>query len=121
MSATLVIIIAIGVAVVFGALAFLTLARRNDVRGAGALSAETVRRDANARTEQVVVEPPSGADIEAEAAEARKSVGVGLAPVTGDTGLAPWTPPDEEALGVSRRHFFNRATISLMAAGIGTF
>ncbi len=122
MSATAVIIIAIAAAVVLGALAFLTLARRSDVRGAGALSAETVRRDAAARQEATVdVGATSGAEIEAEAAEARRSVGVGLAPVSDDTGLAPWTPPDEEALGVSRRQFFNRATIGLMAAGIGTF
>ncbi len=122
MSATLVIIIAIAVAVVFGALAFLTLARRSDVRGAGALSAETVRRDAAARTGRAAAaDTPAGAVVEAQAAEARKSVGVGLAPVTGDTGLAPWTPPDPEAIGVSRRQFFNRASIGLMAAGIGTF
>ena len=50
MSATAIIIIAIGAAVVLGALAFLTLARRTDVRGAGALSAETVKRDATARS-----------------------------------------------------------------------
>ena len=105
-----------------GALAFLTLARRSDVRGAGALSAETVRRDAAARSERAAaVEAPTGAEVEAEAAEARKAVGVGLAPVTADTGLTPWTPPDPDQLGVSRRQFFNRATISLMAASIGTF
>ncbi len=121
MSATAIIIIAIGAAVVLGALAFLTLARRTDVRGAGALSAETVKRDATARgTRASVVEARTGSEVEAEAAVARKSVGAGLAPVS-DSGLAPWTPPDPDALGVSRRQFFNRATISLMAAGIGTF
>jgi len=121
MSATAIIIIAIGAAVILGALAFLTLARRSDVRGAGALSAETVRRDASARAEhEAIVVGASGAEVEAAAAEAR-TVGTGLAPVTSDAELAPWTPPDPEALGVSRRQFFNRATISLMAAGIGTF
>ncbi|MEJ7799763.1 MAG: Rieske 2Fe-2S domain-containing protein [Ilumatobacter sp.] len=121
MSATAIIIIAIGAAVVLGALAFMTLARRSDVRGAGALSAETVKRDASARAERdVAVSVATGAEVEAQAADARK-VGVGLAPVSGDTGLTPWTPPDPDALGVSRRQFFNRATISLMAAGIGTF
>jgi cytochrome b6-f complex iron-sulfur subunit len=121
MSATAIIIIAIGAAVVLGALAFLTLARRTDVRGAGALSAETVKRDASARSARAsVVEARTGSDVEAEAASARKSVGAGLAPIS-DAGLTPWTPPDPDALGVSRRQFFNRATISLMAAGIGTF
>lgn len=120
MSATAIIAIAIGVAVVLGALAFMTLARRSDVRGAGALSAETKRRDA-ARSDKVAV--PAGrsaAEAEAEGAVAR--AGVGLVPVsTADTGLTPWIAPDPEAIGVSRRVFFNRAIISLMAAGLGTF
>ncbi len=121
MNATAVIIIAIGAAVVLGAIAFLTLARRSDVRGAGALSAETVKRDRSARSERgALVDAPTGAEVEAEA-EALRKPGAGLAPVSSDTGLTPWTPPDPEALGVSRRQFFNRATISLMAAGLGTF
>ncbi len=121
MNATAVIIIAIGAAVVLGALAFLTLARRSDVRGAGALSAETVRRDSSARRgATATADARSGAEVEAAAAAARRP-GAGLAPVTTDTGLTPWTPPDPEVIGVSRRQFFNRATISLMAAGIGTF
>jgi cytochrome b6-f complex iron-sulfur subunit len=44
-----------------------------------------------------------------------------LVPIETDTGLTPWIPPDPEAIGVSRRQFFNRASVSLMAAGIGTF
>jgi len=121
MSATAIIIIAIGAAVVLGALAFLTLARKSDVRGAGALSAETVKRDAAARSEHAeVIEAPTGAEVEAEAAEARRP-STALATVSSGADLAPWTPPDPEAIGVSRRQFFNRATISLMAAGIGTF
>lgn len=122
MNATLVIIIAIGAAVVLGALAFLTLARRSDVRGAGALSGETVKRDESARAHRDgVTNRSTGAEVEAQAAASRKTVGTGLAPVSPDTGLTPWVAPDPEALGVSRRQFFNRATISLMAAGIGTF
>lgn len=121
MNATAVIIIAVGAAVLLGALAFLTLARRTDVRGAGALSAETVRRDADARSGRIAAaRAKTGSEVEAEAAASR-TVGTGLAPVSADTGLTPWVPPDPEALGVSRRQFFNRATISLMAAGLGTF
>ena len=41
MSAAAIIAIAVGVVVVLGAIAFVTLARRSDVRGAGALSSET--------------------------------------------------------------------------------
>jgi cytochrome b6-f complex iron-sulfur subunit len=122
MNATAVIIIAIGAAVVLAALAFMTLARRSDVRGAGALSAETVKRDRAARSSATAAaESSTSRADQAEAAGVAARVGVGLAPAKTDTGLTPWVPPDPEALGVSRRQFFNRATISLMAAGIGTF
>ena len=121
MNAAAAIAIAIAAVVVLAALAFVTLARRSDVRGAGALSAETVERDRAARREHQAAAPSTAtaAEVEAEGVAAR--TGTGLAPVTSDTGLTPWTPPDPEALGVSRRQFFNRATISLMAAGLGTF
>jgi cytochrome b6-f complex iron-sulfur subunit len=121
MSTTAAIVIAVAVVVVLAALAFVTLARRSDVRGAGALSNETIRRDTAARSSAAPVAgvAPTGAEIEAQAAAARS--GVALAPIESDTGLTPWVPPDPEALGVSRRQFFNRASISLMAAGIGTF
>jgi cytochrome b6-f complex iron-sulfur subunit len=122
MSTTAAIAIGVGVVVVLGALAFMTLARRSDVRGAGALSNETVKRDAAARSSAAPIAAPvarTGSEVEAEAAAARS--GTALVPIETDTGLTPWTPPDPEALGVSRRQFFNRATISLMGAGIGTF
>jgi len=122
MSTTAAIVIGVAVVVILGALAFVTLARRSDVRGAGALSNETLRRDADARAAAPVVAAPvarTAADAEAEGVVAR--TGVALAPIETDTGLTPWIPPDPEAIGVSRRQFFNRATISLMAAGIGTF
>ena len=122
MNATVVIVIAIAAAVVLGALAFMTLARRTDVRGAGALSAETVKRDRAARAAATTAaESATSRADDVEAAGVAARVGVGLAPSQADSGLTPWVPPDPEALGVSRRQFFNRATISLMAAGIGTF
>jgi cytochrome b6-f complex iron-sulfur subunit len=91
------------------------------VRGAGALSHETLKRDASARSLTTSGAPAArtGADAEAEGTAAR--MGTDLVPVTTDTGLTPWTPPDPDAVGVTRRQFFNRATISLMGAGIGTF
>ncbi len=121
MNTTAVIIVAVAAVVVLGALAFMTLARRSDVRGAGALSHETVRRDEAARVAAGTTSRSSaaGAEVEAQAVAAR--VGTGLAPITSDTGLTPWQPPDADALGVSRRQFFNRATIGLMGAGLGTF
>ena len=122
MSTTAVIVIGVAVVVVLGALAFVTLARRSDVRGAGALSNETLRRDADARAATPPPDAPiarTAADAEAEGVAAR--TGGALVPIESDTGLTPWIPPDPEAIGVSRRQFFNRASVSLMAAGIGTF
>jgi cytochrome b6-f complex iron-sulfur subunit len=119
MSASAVIAIAIGAVVVLGAIAFLTLARRSDVRGAGALSAETVKRDRAARVAHPIErESRSRSEAEAEGTLARTGVAIEPAP---EITPVEWVPPDPEAIGVSRRQFFNRATVSLMGAGIGAF
>jgi cytochrome b6-f complex iron-sulfur subunit len=122
MSSAAIIAIAVGVVVILAALSFVTLARRSDVRGAGALSGETVKRDRAAREErrqEEVVAAPTRSSVEAQGAVAR--YGTAIAPVAEETALAPWSPPDEEALGVSRRQFFNRATVTLTSAGLGAF
>lgn len=115
MSSTAVIAIAIAAVVVLAAVVLLTAARRSDVRGAGALSRETRRRDRDADIDL----PPAvtGRDVE-RAAVAGRSTAIEPAPPTVPT---LWVPPDAEALGVSRRQFFNRATVSLMSVGLGTF
>ena len=122
MSAAAIIAIAIAVVVVLGALVFVTMARRSDVRGAGALSTETRRRDAAAReanpTAEIVESAPTRREAERAGEIARYGTGVA---VVEETALAPWSPPDPEALGVSRRQFFNRATVALTSAGIGAF
>ena len=102
---------------------FVTLARRSDVRGAGALSGETRRRDAAARETRADRRASSSRTPtrrEAERAGELARYGTGVAAVE-ETALAPWSPPDPEAIGVSRRQFFNRATVTLMSAGIGAF
>ena len=115
MSAAAVIAIVIAAAVVLGAVVFITAAKRSDVRGAGALSKETRRRDRDADVD--VAAAPTGREVERVAASARST---SIATV-GDTAPALWVPPDPEAIGVSRRQFFNRATVGLMGAGLGTF
>ena len=118
MSTAAVVALAIGVVVVLGAIAFFTLARRSDVRGAGALSGETVQRDrAGRKQHEAIVDAPTAAQVEAAGVAARST---GLAPVV-EAQLVTWTPPDPEVIGVSRRQFFNRATVTLMSAGIGAF
>jgi cytochrome b6-f complex iron-sulfur subunit len=122
MSAAVIITIAVAAVVVLAALSFVTLARRSDVRGAGALSTETRRRDAAARdakpTDDLVEPQPTRREAERAGEIARYGTGVA---VVEETALAPWSPPDPEALGVSRRQFFNRATVTLTSAGIGAF
>jgi cytochrome b6-f complex iron-sulfur subunit len=118
MSTAAVIAIAVGVVVVLGAIAFFTLARRSDVRGAGALSGETVQRDKSARKRtEPVVDAPTAAEVEAAGVAAR-STEIEVRP---EPQIVQWTPPDPEVIGVSRRQFFNRATVTLMSAGIGAF
>jgi cytochrome b6-f complex iron-sulfur subunit len=122
MSSAAIIAIAVGVVLVLGALAFVTMARRSDVRGAGALSSETRRRDRAARETHPAPPaeaPPTRRDVEIQGALARRDEGqIEPAP---ERAPVPWTPPDPEALAVSRRQFFNRANVTLMTAGIGTF
>ena len=135
MSSAAIIAIAIGVAVVLAAIVFVTTARRSDVRGAGALSNETRRRDETARRARVATES-EGATGRAEESRAGSAVAVLTAEEAERAGdqarhptpvLAPpaapvpWVPPDPEAIGVSRRQFFNRATVTLTSAGIGAF
>ncbi|MFV0308814.1 MAG: ubiquinol-cytochrome c reductase iron-sulfur subunit [Desertimonas sp.] len=126
MSAAAIIAIAIIAVVVLGGLAFITLARRTDVRGAGALSGVTrqraeaarQRREVDAPVEATVGAPRTAAEVEQAGVVARYGTDVESA---ADRTPAPWVPPDPEALGVSRRMFLNRASISLMSAGLGAF
>jgi cytochrome b6-f complex iron-sulfur subunit len=126
MSTAAVIAIAIGAVVVLGAISFLTLARRSDVRGAGALSTEAVKRDKARRSEagaeaEAAASTRTAAVAEAEGVAARTPSKELVSVGADDSTLMPWVPPDPEAVGVSRRQFFNRATVTLMSAGIGGF
>jgi len=123
-SSAAIIAIAVGVVLVLAALTFVTLARRSDVRGAGALSAETRRRDRSAREAQPP--PPTPAtptrqEAEAAGALARRDEPTAEVERAAERVPAPWIPPDPDAVGVSRRQFFNRANVTLMSAGIGAF
>ncbi|MGB0114027.1 MAG: Rieske 2Fe-2S domain-containing protein [Ilumatobacteraceae bacterium] len=118
MSTAAVIAIVVGIVVVLGAISFFTLARRSDVRGAGALSGETVQRDRAARkSAEPVSTHTTAAEVEAAGVAAR-STELAERPAP---EIVAWTPPDPEAIGVSRRQFFNRATVTLMSAGLGAF
>ena len=115
MSSGALIGIVIAAAVVLGAVVFFTAARRTDVRGAGALSRETRKRDRDSEIDLPAA--PTGREVERAVAESRST-----AVVKADTtAITPWVAPDPDAIGVSRRMFFNRAYISLMGLGLGGF
>ncbi len=115
MSAAVVIVIVVAAAVVLGAIGFITAAKRSDVRGAGALSRETRHRDKDSAVDLPAA--ATGRQVERAAAEARSA---SLVKVDARPPVL-WVPPDPEAIGVSRRQFFNRATIGLMGLSITTF
>ena len=103
------LIIALAVLVVLAGVVVLTAARRRETTGV--LSRETRSRDE--KTKRTV----SSKEFERESVASRSTA---LA-VPQSVAVAPWTPPDPEAIGVSRRQFFNRATVTLMSAGLGGF
>jgi cytochrome b6-f complex iron-sulfur subunit len=115
MTAGAIIAIAVAAVVVLGAIAFLTAVRRQDVRGAGALSRETRSKDRAAPAG--LPDAPTGREVERAVAQAQSAALVPAAPAP----VAPWTPPDPDAVGVSRRQFFNRATVTLMSASLAGF
>jgi cytochrome b6-f complex iron-sulfur subunit len=119
MSSAAIIIIVVAVLVVLAAIAFVTSARRGDVRrGAGSLSRETRRRDRSIPPTLGEERPATGREVE-RAVVAERSGGA-LATTT-ETAPAPWVPPDEETIGFTRRQFFNRSTVTLMSVGITGF
>jgi cytochrome b6-f complex iron-sulfur subunit len=118
MSSTAVIAIVIAAVVVLAAVAFVTGARRGDVRrGAGSLSRETRRRDRGTPTptsEEVAV---TGREVERAAVAERSTA---LEPARAAVP-APWSPPDAETVGFTRRQFFNRSAVTLMGVGLSGF
>jgi cytochrome b6-f complex iron-sulfur subunit len=111
MSTGIVIAIVVIAAIIFGLIVVLTTSRTTEVRGAGALSRETRSRNTKSNIADAA---PTGREVEAAV---RSTSLVKAAPVE----LAPWVAPDEEALGVSRRMFFNRATVTLFTISLGAF
>lgn len=103
------LVISLAVLVVLAGVVVLTAARRRETTGV--LSRETRSRD------QKTDRTANSREFERESVASRSTA---LA-VPQSVAVAPWTPPDPEAIGVSRRQFFNRATVTLMSAGLGGF
>jgi cytochrome b6-f complex iron-sulfur subunit len=111
MSSGLTITIVAIAAIVFGVTVVMTTARRTEVRGVAPLARETRARD---KKSSISKSTPTSREVELEA---RTASVVKVAPVP----VEPWVAPDEEAIGVSRRQFFNRTAVMLMATSIGAF
>ncbi len=114
------LVIVIPVVVVLAGVVLFAASRRRDSGGAtGALSRETLKRDksANALEPDAELVGVSGRQVEASAALDRRPA----APATTNTEVAPFVPPDADALGISRRKFFNRSIIVLMGLSLSGF
>jgi cytochrome b6-f complex iron-sulfur subunit len=115
------VVIAIVALVLLAGVGIIAAARRRDTDLAvGELSRETRKRDRD-RT-STAVEAEAAADVErgrvyerAATAPSTEIAKVESAPP------APWVPPDPEAVGVSRRQFFNRSITGFMVLGLSGF
>ena len=121
------ILIAAGVVVVLAL--FLVIAgfsRKSSRAGTGQLARETYQRDKSSQsgpadlvTADVAVEAaPTGKEVE-RAARIERIGGELIPKEKGD--LSPFVPPDPEAIGVTRRQFFNRSIVAFWILGLSGF
>jgi cytochrome b6-f complex iron-sulfur subunit len=115
------IVFVIAVVVVLAVVVLIAAARRRDTDEAtGLLSRETVKRD---RGEPAVLvgasTAPTGREVERSVAVERRSDGELV--TAGAPDLAPYVPPDPDAIGVTRRQFFNRSIVLLMGLSLSGF
>lgn len=115
MSPAVIIALAVGAIVVLFAVVLLATARKADVRGAGALSRETRRRDRDSDIDLPVA--PTGRAVERAAVQERAQA---LVPAA-SAPPSIWIPPDREEIGFNRRQFLNRSTVVLMSVGLLSF
>ncbi len=111
MEGTTILTIAIPVLVALAALVLFTTARRRDA---------TRARPGGAAQDDQGARRPSGREVERQAVLARTSSGTELAPVE-SAPPAPYVPLDADAIGVTRRQFFNRSIVGLMGFSLSGF
>jgi cytochrome b6-f complex iron-sulfur subunit len=101
-----------------GALLVAAMRRRDLGTAIGELSRETKKRDRHKVPPSA--EPVTGGAVERAAALERRGGGAVVAE-TQAAPPAPFTPPDPEMVGVSRRQFFNRSIVALMGLSLSGF
>jgi cytochrome b6-f complex iron-sulfur subunit len=89
--------------------------RRESDAAVGSLSRETRKRDKGLALD--ADQEPTGRDVEREAKLAQSGKLVPAEPAP----LEPYTPPDAETLGVTRRQFLNRAILGLTGFSLAAF
>jgi cytochrome b6-f complex iron-sulfur subunit len=113
MEGTTVLTIAIPVLVALAALVAFTTARRRD-------SGRTEPTEEGSESESAPGWRSRGREVERQAVLARTSAGTELARAE-SAPPAPYVPPDEEAIGVTRRQFLNRSSVGMMGFALSGF
>jgi cytochrome b6-f complex iron-sulfur subunit len=115
------VVIAIVVLVLLAGVGVIAAARRRDTDLAvGELSRETRQRDRTRASREV--EATGAADVERGRSYERSVTAPSTeVAVVSSAPPAPWVPPDAEAVGVSRRQFFNRSITGFMVLGLSGF
>ena len=116
--------IAIPIIVVAGVIVLIGAARRRETMAAeGRLTRETRRRDrGRVKVDDAAgqTDAPTGREVERAAVLARQTAGTELVEAA-DASVDEWTPPDPDAVGVSRRQFLNRSTVAMMGFSLTGF
>ena len=123
METTTALLIAIPVLVVLAGVVVFASARRRDTGEAiGALARETRKRDrgAVAPSDADAPAPVTGRDVERAAALELRGPSRAVATIDAEPPV-PWVPPDPDALGVTRRQFFNRGIVTFFGLGLAGF
>ena len=118
MSSSAIVVIAIVAVVVLGGLFVFTTSARRDKAEALRRSRQRAHDDAASRLG--APEGPSGREVERAAILARRSGSV-VVVAPGGAPPAPRAPLDPEALGVTRRQFFNRSIVGFFTLGLTGF
>ena len=116
--------IAIPIIVVAAVIVLIGAARRRETMAAeGRLTRETRRRDrgrVDIEEAAGAADAPTGREVERAAVLARQTAGTELVEAA-DASVEEWTPPDPDAVGVSRRQFLNRSTVAMMGFSLTGF
>jgi cytochrome b6-f complex iron-sulfur subunit len=111
-----IIAIAIPVLVILAGVLVAGAVRRRDTDAAvGSLNRETRKKDKGVALDAEL--EPTGRDVERDAKLAQSGKLVPAEPAP----LEPYTPPDAETLGVTRRQFLNRAIVGLTGFSLAAF